>query len=392
LNSNDRKIRGGGTLTKTFSDSISVQSVFFNMRGYLMKRVLISALALLFVASMAAFAGEYHMDGTLSCYQCHTMHYSQSHGYGYSHDVDFLVAGGPYDYLLRGPVNELCLECHDNDEVIDVYQASDVYEATNREAGFLNKVGDANTNCGHTLGTTDAAPGSNPTWMPPNTAEGLTCVDCHHQHGSKGSGNPDQVKGQWRNLVYRPGNVATGGRYVTYDKPSETGYPNSTTRDIQVRVNSPFVEGQSYETDYIDFYEPVANESRYGAWCQGCHTDFHGNSTSENMHGSLGWLRHPTADANIGAVGGGNSSRTDFASHAYRPQVMSPTGDWGTQGDSTWSAPTDLTPTCVTCHKGHGNNNAFGLVYMTGRVPRTENGNGTRTTDLCKVCHVQGGY
>jgi hypothetical protein len=315
------------------------------------------------------------------------MHYSQQHGYGYTHDVDFLIEGGPYDYLLRGPVNELCLECHDNDDVVDVYQASDVFVAANRQAGFLNSVGDANVNGGHTLGATNGAPGSNPEWLPDQT-EGLTCINCHHQHGSKGSGNPDQVKGQWRNLVYRPGNVTTGGRYVNYE---EAGEAEDLTKDIKWRMNSAHADG-AYETDNVDFYEPVANESRYGAWCQGCHTDFHGNSTSPNMHGSLGWLRHPTADANIGAIGGGHSSRTDFGSHAYRPQVMSSIGNWGVQGDSTFNPPTDLTPTCVTCHKSHGNDNGFGLVYMTGRQPRTENGDGTRATAVCKICHVQGGY
>jgi hypothetical protein len=356
-----------------------------------MKRVLILALAAVFVASMAAIAGEYHMDGSLSCYQCHSMHYSQQHGYGYSHDVDFLIAGGPYDYLLRGPVNELCLECHDNDDVVDVYQASELFVVTNRQAGFLNKVGDANVDCGHTLGSASEAPGSNPAWIPPSTEEGFTCIDCHHQHGSKGTSNPDQVKGQWRNLVYRPGNATN--KWVNYEEAGET--PDPTGKDIKWRLSSAHADG-AYETDNVDFYEPVANESRYGAWCQGCHTDFHGNSTSPNMHGTLGWLRHPTADANIGAIGGGHSSLTDFASHAYRPQVMSPTGDWGVQGDSTWNGgtppPSDLTPTCVTCHKAHGTNNAFGLVYMTGRQPRSESGDGTRTTNLCKVCHVQGGY
>jgi len=376
-------------IVKFFTNLVIWQPTIFNARGFLMKRILILTLAAVFVASMAAFAGEYHMDASLSCYQCHTMHYSQQHGYGFSHDVDFLIAGGPYEALLRGPVNELCLECHDNDDVVDVYQASDVFVATNREGGFLNKVGDANTDDGHTLGSTATAPGSDPAWAPDQT-EGLTCIDCHHQHGSKGSGNPDQVKGQWRNLRYSAGNRTN--RWVNYEKSSE---PVDLTKDIKCRASSAHADG-AYETDNVDFYEPVANESRYGAWCRGCHTNFHGNSTDPNMHDEVGWIRHPAAEANIGALGGGYSSRTDFGSHAYRPQVMSPTGDWGVQGDSTWNGgapvPTDLTPTCVTCHKGHGNNNGFGVVYMTGRNPRSESGDGTRTTATCKICHVQGGY
>jgi len=351
-----------------------------------MRRILSLALAAIFVLAISAFAGEYHQGSTLSCYQCHTMHYSQQHLFGYAHE-DEIVLGpdGPYDYLLRDHVNELCLSCHDGGDVIDVYGPSDVYQVTNRQGGFLNKVGDVNVNSGHTLGATGDAPGSNPAWHP-DPVEGLTCVSCHHQHGSAGTGNPDAVKGQWRILRSSPGNGTQ--RWVNYEKGGEAV---DLTKDIKWRASSPF-SGGPYETDNTDFYEPVANESRYGNWCQGCHTNFHGNSSDPDMYGPNGWVRHPAAEANIGALGGGYSDRADFASHAYRPQVMSPTGDWGTQGDSTWAAPTDLTPTCVTCHKGHGNDNAFGLVYMTGRQPRTENGDGTKITATCKVCHRQGGY
>ncbi len=349
-----------------------------------MKKIFALTLAMVFVFAMTAFAGEYHMGSSLSCYQCHSMHYSQQHMFGYAHEdsIPFLGPDGPYNKLLRSDVNDLCLSCHDGGDVIDVYGVSEVNATVNREGGFLSRVGDGNENHGHTLGATSTAPGSLPAWSPDQT-EGLTCVNCHSAHGSAGSGNPDQVKGQWRNLTRNPGNGTN--RYVNYEKSSE---PVNTTRDIKWRSSSAHDAG-AYETDNVDFYEPVSSESRYGAWCQGCHTNFHGNSSSDNMANADGWIRHPTADVNLGTSGA-----TDFASHAYRPQVMSPTGNWGTQGDSTWTPPTDLTPTCVTCHKGHGNGNAFGLVYMDGRHPRTENGDAvsTKITATCKICHSQGGY
>jgi len=356
-----------------------------------MKRVFILSLSVMFALTLSAFAGEYHQGAELTCYQCHTMHYSQTHLYGDQHEVPiYFGPDGPYDYLLRGPINDLCLSCHDNQDIIDVYQESDVYTVQNRQGGYLNKVGDTNENGGHTLGAMADAPGSNPAW---HNEEGLNCVDCHHQHGRSATGNTDP-KGQWRILKGGPGNIGSANNAVlTYERGDE---PEDMTKDIKWRATSPFFGG-SYETDNTDFYEPTADASRYAAWCQGCHTNFHGNSADPDMYGAHGWIRHPAAEANIGAIpSGGYSSRTDFQSHYTRPQVMSPTGNWGPQGDSTWIAPTDLTPSCFSCHKGHGNDRPFGLIYMTGRLAggpdRTENGDGEEAVVLCRICHSQGGY
>ncbi len=84
-----------------------------------------------------AFAGEYHQGSSLSCYQCHTMHYSQQHLFGYSHEDEITLGpDGPYNYLLRDEINDLCLSCHDGGDVVDVYGASDVFVVTNRQGGI----------------------------------------------------------------------------------------------------------------------------------------------------------------------------------------------------------------------------------------------------------------
>jgi len=362
-----------------------------------MKKLLVLAAGILFVFALSANAGEYHMGSSLSCYQCHVMHYSQSHGYGYTHDVNFLGTDGPYNYLLRDHVNNLCLNCHDQaagGHNLDVYQDDGTYPLGNRQAGFLNRLGDVNENSGHTLDYIGIVPGALPGQWEATGPEGLTCVNCHQQHGYFGDdvSAPDPVKGQYRNLLVNPGNVPYGSyRYVSYDKQGDVGgYPNPAF-DVNWRSTNIHDETSGNQTEFIDFYEPNAAASNYGAWCQSCHTEFHGNSGDSWMHNTDGWLRHPTAEANIGATGGGYSSLDDFSGHLYRPQVMSTTGDWGVQGEAWVGAPADLTPSCFTCHKAHGNNNAFGLIYMTGNAPRTENGDGTATTDFCKVCHVQGG-
>jgi len=350
---------------------------------------------MVFAWGMAAYAGEYHQGHGLNCYQCHTMHYSQQHLYGYEREDDIhLGPDGPYNYLLRDRVNNLCLSCHDAGDVIDVYGESEVYVVDNRQGGFLNRVGDGNENNGHTLESTDTPPGAGDSPWTPDPDEGFTCVDCHNKHGYFGSdpNYPDPDKGQWRILNINPGNASAA--YLNYDRFGDPDYPN-LARDINWKASSPS-SGGPYEVDNTDFYEPVSDESRYGAWCQGCHERFHGNSSDPDMNNGgsghdPGWIRHPTAEANIGGVGYRYSDLEDFAAHPYRPQVMSSTGDWGTQGDPWVDPPTDLTPSCFSCHKSHGNGNAFGLMYMTGEVPRTENGDGERITVACKICHVQGG-
>ena len=71
----------------------------------------------------------------------------------------------------------------------------------------------------------------------------------------------------------------------------------------------------------------------------------------------------------------------------YRVKVMDSQGLWnGTTADNT------VTPSCFSCHKAHGNRNAFGLIFINGGVATapTEDGNGGVYKDLCRQCHTQG--
>ncbi len=319
----------------------------------------------------AGWAGDYHYNATLICSDCHVMHYSQSHGYNANGSGNYLSMGdgGPFAFLLRDEVNQLCLDCHDGQ-----VWAPDVFEANTgsavRLAGGLNRTTSAGPYYpagGHTLGSTDAPPGYVGTWDHP---EGLECVDCHRPHGA---------------ATYRNMSASSGFPTVSYAIGT-----NDLTKDVFERSML------NYDVSQVDFNEPVATASKYGEWCQHCHTDFHGTSLDGNMRDQTepageGWYRHPTADANIGALGGGHSSLATFNTKLYRVKVMSPTGDWGTQG-STWpTAPADLTASCFSCHKSHGSKNAFGLIYLTGTTAETEEGDGTNMRSTCKQCHRQGG-
>ena len=139
-------------------------------------------------------------------------------------------------------------------------------------------------------------------------------------------------------------------------------------------------------------------------WCSSCHENFHGDLGGAEVGGvqnatNLTWtefVRHPSAGVNIGAVGGGHSNinmykegnRTATPSGKVNfVKVMSETGVWG----NTATVADGLTPTCISCHKAHGNQNAFGLIYRKGTGTLTEQGdsNGGLYENLCAQCHTQ---
>jgi hypothetical protein len=206
----------------------------------------------------------------------------------------------------------------------------------------------------------------------------LACTDCHDPHGGDG--------GQYRNLVLRPGGAGADCP-VTY----ETG-TNELTRDVFERDPRLGQIAVHYDRRNVDFNRPDPRDSAMSRWCASCHPTFHGNSSSPPMRDQsappgTGWVRHPTADAAIGAVGGDRSSLAVFNDprKPNRVKVMSETGSWS-QPYAGGAA-----PNCLTCHKAHGNCNSFGLIYMSGTGPISEQGDadGTGARDLCRQCHGQ---
>ncbi len=324
-------------------------------------------------------AGDFHTGASLVCSDCHVAHYSQAHSYTGSGTVfPPLGAGGPFPDLLRDEEVKMCLACHDGQSFApDVFGAS----ATNprRMAGALNaKAGTIANDLGydeidgHTLYSTAVPPGGTGTAYVPG-AEGLICTNCHAQHGGT----------SYRNLLNR--GIFTG------DDVSYAATTNDLTKDVFEHAPHSYVDSD------VDFNEPNTTLSKYGNWCQNCHVDFHGAGGAANMGGQSGgvtasntnpWKRHPTSDVNIGTVGATFiSSIARFNGLTNRVKVMDSQGLWNaTTADNT------VTPSCMSCHKAHGNRNPFGLVFMTGAgATVTDDGDGGVYKDLCRQCHSQGG-
>ena len=308
-----------------------------------------------------AHAGLYHTRTVGACQDCHKTAPAGQDGAL----IASLTTPIPQQRSFApSDINQTCLTCHsDRGGQSD---GSSVLSSVNgtlvRQAGFLNGPS-GSAHAGHTLGSTQQAPGG--TWAP--GPQGLTCTDCHDPHGEEG---------QYRNLVLRPG-TATEDRPVAY----AIGPSNDPRKDIWIRSGS---EGTGkYDARNIRFNQPQPGRSAYGEWCQGCHSAFHGGSKASNMRGARGWTRHPTADARIGGGLPQHSSFSRYAAISNRVPTMSTSG--------SWPAP-DNTPSCMSCHKAHGNSNPFGLLYMVGQGQLTEGGDsqGKAYVDLCHQCHTQG--
>jgi hypothetical protein len=350
-------------------------------------RILFLGVAFALVAfASVGIAGDYHYGLDLVCSECHVMHYSQTHGYnqdggGFSTPL----ADGPHEYLLRDDINDLCLSCHDGSAF-----APDVFETHAngyvRQGGALNDVtssGPYYPADGHTLNSTAVAPGSSPAW---NNPDGLNCANCHGVHGA----NPANIS-SYRNL----GGYGTGNGSYPYGAPvsyerGDVEIANSLTAWV-FEDASGGVNAQHYGVGAITFNEPDETASGYAAFCKSCHTEFHGAVGGAEI-GGVGappeeFVRHPANGVQIGELGGGHSSIGNFASRTSQVQVMSPAG---LKAGNYTATDVDLTPSCMSCHKGHGNKNAFGLIFMTGSGTVTEEGDGGSYRDLCKQCHTEG--
>ena len=377
-----------------------------------MRRLAVLLVAVAAVVGFANFAiaGDYHVGRLLICSDCHIAHGSQTHGYATDADTTWLgthTADPPYPYLLRGEtVSNACLNCHDGKSNIpDVLQAATNPPPHGRSAGALNVPAGSThgfateapyaPGMGHTLWSTATPPGVG-AGAPPIGAEGLECSDCHRVHGNK----------YFRNMM---GDVSTStstflnpawfGKEVSYEIGAT---PSANPATVWVLEKSP----HSYDNDNVQYMEVDQTRSAYGEWCGVCHGNFHGNLTSTNIEVGGHVVRHPTAGVNMGST-----TSWKITDPTHRLKVMDKAGQWAAA-----TASTDMTPSCFSCHKSHGNQNRFGLIFVlpqgdnsspTAALPAgttidprltaptrvaamTEEGDGGQYRDMCRNCHGMG--
>lgn len=381
-----------------------------------MKRILLAVPLVLALGALTADAGEYHAGNNLLCSDCHTAHFSMQHNWDGTTPVsttpqpggNWLGTSGPNNYLLKAPANQLCADCHDGQtfapDVVGVN--SNAAPSQGRSAGAVNDTtmgAPYNTWKGHTLGDTTSPPGYNPAvvgapanWYVPGN--GLECINCHSQHGSATS---------YRNL----GSYALGGAAAAARPTYTINTSNDTTKDVWINLAS-YTAGSGSAAIFDPYYDnanvsfnrndgtvgTTQTSNRMDTFCATCHGNFHGGAGDAGIGATPaaldGFIRHPTSAVTIGASGtqgyGGHSSLTRFVANTTKVRVYA----------SDRAGYTDATPGCISCHKAHGNQNPFGLVFLNRNAVSVgeEGGYGTGQTqdiptayrNLCGQCHGQG--
>jgi len=385
-----------------------------------MRKLVVVLGALLLVAALPVMAGSYHAGAYINCSDCHTMHASihdnQGTGtpasttpsYGGTGVNAWLPAstqGSPIEALLKDEPNALCTACHDGQSFApDVFETGSYTYA--RSAGALRKT----TGGGHKLGSTVAPPGYNyaaigakaDTYVAGTT--GLECISCHSPHGSVGI---------FRNLVpYQwTASAAAGGKIqLTSAIVKPTDNVSATfdgSKDANINYAGPYVPGTVanwggyYGASAVRYGRqgtPISSgtthsSNRLDTFCGACHGDFHGGADAKalpqtisdvNTNDGTNFLRHPTSVITMG-TNEGNYDHASKVGWQKAPLYFPANGYAPTAADVSGAS-----PGCVSCHKAHGNNNPFGLLYI-GAGSLSEEGSSSGTyVNLCHQCHSMG--
>ena len=308
-------------------------------------------------------SGTYHSGAQLICSDCHIMHASQQHDYNGS-TSGFPWTGSPQKNLLRkASALELCLSCHNNKSGIPDVVTSDINGLADRAAGYFGEPDTVNYK-GHNLSTNpgDLCTRCHSLHGSVGVTAYVTCVDCHNPHGN----------GYYRNLQWasEPG-----------------GEP-----EIRAYINPAASGLQRYEADNIKYPAPPAGDNSYREVtniCIDCHHVFMDDSAHyyTKPGGMSSWGKHPGtntewgASAPINATGASTNPAhwVDGSGNGFG----SPRLKFIVSGATNYSAAGVVAQNnevfCLSCHKGHGTDNAFSLRWNAS-------GAGT-STNSCLQCH-----
>ncbi len=355
-------------------------------------------LAVLFVISALPLMAQsnYHYVENMNCSDCHSMHASAHNNLTDGSAITTPNPGASPNRAINpyypapnpGPgrssllkADDVCESCHkDQTFAPDVY--GDNVNGYIRSAGGVRE---DNTGGGHKIGSTVTPPGYKSdviNYFPAGSE--LECVSCHSPHGSA----------NFRNLVGHSLQVTPGYNAAALAVSVSKAAAFDPSKDVSILNGTTYVFGSGNLQAYygrqavvysraaapLASYNGATASNRIDNFCGVCHGNFHGgdkvnpDNVSQGGGASSAFLRHPTGLVTIGSF--------SSATAASNLKVY--------QAAAAQNAATD-SPGCLTCHKAHGNNNPFGLIYPspTG-ADTTEEGNGAYKT-LCKSCHGMGG-
>lgn len=306
-------------------------------------------------ASAPEADGVFHNGETLICSYCHVIHSSQQHS-GANPEGDAPWGAYPQTFtpskqLLKAsdPVL-LCVSCHDNVVGIPDVVGTDINGLSDRPSGFFSLPNAANAR-GHKLetGLPSVANGDWDLCMRCHfggdfTTAAVSCIDCHNPHGNAKARNL-----QWASYP--------GG------EPDFGIYGNGATGIAK------------YDASNVAYGDP-GNGIVYEAtnMCTDCHHVFSGASYTDPDGNGI-HSKHPTYDSERGQtnnIAQGASKGTTDPAHwddgtgaGFR---ITPRVRFVNRGASDFASASTIDASvngvfCLSCHKAHGSDRAFGLTW-----------------------------
>jgi len=312
----------------------------------------------------------YHNGNTLICSDCHVMHASMQHNYQGGTDPSGGVPSFPWDFeptpkLLKSPDPlDLCLACHNGQTGIPDVLGDDINGLEERSAGFFDEPEVLNPR-GHDIGRN----------LPMEPGFGLcirchfggmdnpkvTCIDCHNPHGN---GNPRNL--QWASDpegtpplgLFNPEGLSGLEKY----ERNNTAYGTLNTSELREVTNI----------------------------CLDCHHVFTGSYYNDPDGDGIHSL-HPSYDSerqdpNNIAQGAqrGTTDPEHWEGGAGSGFIGTPRVPFVTSGATNYTEAIQIDATingvfCLSCHKAHGSDTAFGIVWDLSDLS---------TRPGCDQCHA----
>ncbi len=316
-------------------------------------------------------AGDYHNGDLLVCSDCHVMHASLQHNYqgttaGEGNIPGFPWSTAPNAKLLKfaDPL-DLCISCHDGVANIPDVINADVNGLMERSAGFFDEP-ELTSSHGHNLGRGLSGPQGSGICMRchwdfnPDEMR-VTCIDCHSPHGN---GNP-------RNLQW-PSDPAATPPLALFSAAGATGLAKYERTNVSYGTDDA-VTAREVTSICIDCHHAFSGQNYIDPDGNGIHQkhpayDSERNSPNSIDQGLVRGTTNPTHWNDGTGQGFDGTQRVPFVTSGAADYTSAHAVDAAANGVF-----------CLSCHKPHGSDNAFGLVWTLS---------GGTSNLGCDQCHL----